>query len=37
MDLKNASYIKKKKTMKNALRLGGIKMTWQYNRGSQLN
>ena len=36
MDLKNASYIKKK-TMKNALRLGGIKMTWQYNRGSQLN
>ena len=28
---------KKKKTMKNALRLGGIKLTWQYNRGSQLN
>lgn len=29
--------ILKKKTMKNALRLRGIKMTWQYNRGSQLN
>ena len=26
-----------KKTMKNALRLRGIKLTWQYDTGSQLN
>lgn len=35
--LKMHLILKKKKTMKNALRLGGIKLTWQYNRGSQLN
>lgn len=35
--LKMHLILKKKKSMKNALRLGGIKLTWQYNRGSQLN